>query len=85
MGKTRMVNVTFEIVIDEEAQKTIDSLVSECMDITGMTEEQCRILVDVIIDMGVKSNHTSDLKILLHSAQIFLDIFATRLGLRTPF
>lgn len=85
MKKTRMVNVALEIVIDVEAQKTIDSLVSECMAITGMTEEQCRILVDVIIDMGFKSNPTYDLKTLLHSTQMFLDMFAARLGLRTPF
>lgn len=85
MKKTKLVNITYEIVIDEESQKVIDSLVSECMEITGMTEEQCRILVDVIIDMGFKSDHTLDLQDQLHTAQMFLDMFATRLGVRAPF
>lgn len=85
MKKTKFVNITYEIAIDEEAQKMIDGLVSECMEITGMTEKQCRILVDVIIDMGIKGNHILNLQDQLHTAQMFLDMFATRLGVRAPF
>lgn len=80
MKKSRLVNIMFEIVIDEKAQAVIDALVSKCMNVTGMTEEKCRAFMDLIIDMGFQRNRDPDLTELLESVGAFLNMLALRLG-----
>ena len=79
MKKSRFVNIMFEIVIDEKAQTVIDGLISKCMNLTGMTEERCSTLIDLIIDMGFQRNRDPDLTELLESVNGFLNTLAFRL------
>lgn len=89
MKKTKYVNIMFEIEIDEEAQEMIEYFVSEFVKIMGMTKEQSRIFVDLIIETGFRRNRDPDISELLMSISAFLSTLKNRLdstvGSSSPF
>ena len=86
MKKTKLVNVTFEVEIDETTQELIDYITFELAKATGMSEEKSRVFVDLIIETGFRRNRDPDIKELLGLISIFIGALKDRLGvLADPF
>ncbi len=80
MKKTKLVNVMYEIEIDEKTQDLIDYITLELAKTTGMTEENSRVFMDLIIETGFRWNKDPDIKELLGLISIFLGTLKGRLG-----
>ncbi len=80
MKQTKLVNVIFEIEVDEKTQELIDCIISEFAKTTGMTEEKSRVFVDLIIETGFRRNRDPDLKELLMLISVFIGALKDRLG-----
>lgn len=80
MKKTKLVNVMYEIEIDEKTQNLIDCITFELAKTAGMTEEKSRVFMDLIIETGFRWNKNPDIKELLGLISIFISALKGRLG-----
>lgn len=81
-SKTKLINGQTYVEIGEETQKDMDTilLLIKTIHATPLTEEQCQIMLDTIIDLQFAySDDIADFEDVLRAVIAFLEVFTQRL------